>query len=123
RFWELLTGAALAYSETFYKNSKIQKFVPPELKSALGLLLILGSIFTFDSQMGFPGVWALFPTVGALLMISAGAKTKINHFILANPVMVWIGLISYPLYLWHWPLFSMGRIIKGGEPDLYVKAI
>ncbi len=123
RFWELLTGAALAYSETFYKNSKINKLFPAELKSVVGLLFILGSIFTFDGQMGFPGFWALFPTVGALLMISAGAKTKINHFILANPVMVWIGLISYPLYLWHWPLFSMGRIIKGGEPDLYVKLI
>ncbi|MBJ7257869.1 MAG: acyltransferase, partial [Akkermansiaceae bacterium] len=61
----------------------------------------------------FPGWFALLPVVGATLLIFAGPDAMINRSLLSSRVMVWIGLISYPLYLWHWPVFSLGRIYSG----------
>jgi peptidoglycan/LPS O-acetylase OafA/YrhL len=54
----------------------------------------------------FPGWWALLPTLGATLLISAGPEGWVNRKFLSSRFLVWFGLISYPLYLWHWPLLS-----------------
>lgn len=125
RFWELLIGAALAYI-TLYKqltihralnfiskNIHINEKTLKHLASIIGLLLIIsGALLTTESKL-FPGWWALFPTIGAFLIIFSGETAWVNSKILSNKLMTAIGHISYPLYLWHWPLLSFSRIIKG----------
>src|SRR5262249_29976872 len=66
-------------------------------------------------ERAFPGYWALLPTMGAALIISAKGAWC-NRVLLAQPAMVFIGLISYPLYLWHWPLLSFSRVLSGEPP-------
>jgi hypothetical protein len=67
----------------------------------------------------FPGWWALLPTIGSVLIISAGKDAILNRTLLSNPVTVFIGVISYPVYLWHWPLLSFLHIEMGSAPELY----
>lgn len=59
----------------------------------------------------FPGFWALVPTLGAAFIIQAGNESFINKYILSSKLLVFVGKISYPLYLWHWPLLVFSRIL------------
>jgi hypothetical protein len=68
--------------------------------------------------MPFPGKWALLPVLGAIFMIAAGPHTWVNQKILSQPLLVGIGLISFPLYLWHWPILSFAKIVQGDELSL-----
>jgi hypothetical protein len=72
--------------------------------------------------MPFPGSLALIPTAGSVLIIAAGTDAWINKTILSNAIVVWVGLISFPIYLWHWPLLSFARIIEGVTPDAYIRS-
>lgn len=83
--------------------------------SAAGLLAILGATVAHGRESGFPGWWALVPTLGTAFVIAAGPGTWINRSVLGHPWMVFVGLISYPLYLWHWPLLSFSYIVGGEE--------
>jgi peptidoglycan/LPS O-acetylase OafA/YrhL len=113
RFWELLIGGLLAYL-SLYRLEHIQfGSHSRDLLSITGLACILLGVFTFNKLLPFPGWFALLPVVGATLLIFAGPDAMINRSLLSSRVMVWIGLISYPLYLWHWPVFSLGRIYSG----------
>lgn len=85
--------------------------------SVLGLVLIAAALALVSKNNRFPGYWALLPVLGAVLIIAAGPMAVVNRHLLARPLMVWIGLISFPLYLWHWPLLSLARIVEGGEPS------
>lgn len=119
RFWELLLGSMLAYllierRDIFHKMS----LKSANLMSWSGCLLIALAILTIKSTTAFPGWWALLPTVGAVLFIAGGQDAWPNRWIFSNPVAVWFGLISFPLYLWHWPLLSFARIVEGGVPAL-----
>lgn len=124
RFWELLIGAVLAYihlnplrgSNRFLTLLGLES---ENTRSLLGLVLLGISFYFIDSRKIFPGFWALLPTLGAALVISASPNALLNRFILSNPIAVWIGKISYPLYLWHWILLVYLRIL---EPDLFIKA-
>lgn len=57
----------------------------------------------------FPGFWALIPTLSSACIIQAGSGAFINKWILSNKIVVFLGKISYPMYLWHWPLFVFSR--------------
>lgn len=142
RFWELLAGAVLAYLQLF-NRAQIADCVkrclfhqmlfrqPPlverqdqilnNLISAFGLLLLLASMTGINKSMPFPGWWALAPVSGALLLIAAGPHSWVNRQIFANKPMVFIGLISYPLYLWHWPILSFARIVESEMPSAEVR--
>jgi peptidoglycan/LPS O-acetylase OafA/YrhL len=99
RAWELMLGAATAS----VSSERMQRFpVSATVRSAIGLVLIAVALFTVNRHTVFPGWVALAPTIGTLLVISAGPKSLPNRYLSAR-VLVWIGLISYPLYLWHWP--------------------
>ena len=63
----------------------------------------------------------MLPTIGTALIISAGSGSWVNRVILSNSHLVWFGLISYPLYLWHWPTLTFARIIESGTPSLPIR--
>ena len=115
RFWELMAGSALAYA-SFYKNPVRGRWLG-ETQAVLGALLIAASVAVLDEARAFPGWWALMPVAGAALVISAGPQAWINRRLLGHPAVVFVGLISYPLYLWHWPLLAYARIVVGAEPS------
>jgi len=82
--------------------------------SILGIALIVAGFFTVKQSSSFPGFKALLPVVGACLVILAGRAGLLNRTVLSSKPAVWIGLISYPLYLWHWPILAFLRI---GQAD------
>jgi peptidoglycan/LPS O-acetylase OafA/YrhL len=120
RFWELLIGAALAYRQVLRPEFALHAGTR-DILGLGGVVLVAASIFGLDGKMAFPGWWALFPVIGAASLILAGPETWANRVLLANRPMVFIGLISYPLYLWHWPLLTFARILNTGEPPVVMR--
>ena len=144
RFWELSSGAILAYLVDYNKDfwnsilPKIKNFIYAEifrnsikirtlstlfenLISFTGFFLIILGITSIKNGQNFPGSLALIPVSGAILIIGPGKKAFINRKVLSHPVMIFLGLISYPLYLWHWPLLSMAYICAGQQPEAWIK--
>jgi peptidoglycan/LPS O-acetylase OafA/YrhL len=134
RAWELLAGVLLAYASVngisftlnVQRGGKAQVLTPGsprgrDLQSCAGLGLIVLALALLQRGPGFPGWWALLPVLGALLLISAGPQAWVNRRILSQRLLVGVGLISYPLYLWHWPLLSFAQIVEGGIPARPVK--
>lgn len=115
RMWELAAGALLAWNAL--RREPHRNWYRRELRSVSGLLLIALGLVLITRGKSFPGWWALLPVVGACLCISAGPGAWLNRRLLGSRPMVWVGLISYPLYLWHWPLLAYARIVEGAEPD------
>ena len=124
RFWELLIGAVWAYM-SLTKESIANKFSIKysNVLSVTGLFLIALAICALNKKSAFPGWYALFPTLGAVFLIAAGKDGWANKKIFSNKLMIWFGLISYPLYLWHWPLISFGQIIAAGKLSTFYKII
>jgi peptidoglycan/LPS O-acetylase OafA/YrhL len=118
RFWELMAGAMLAQLHAGRAGaSATQDWGTPAIRDSAGiagLALIALALFGIDRDSVFPGWRALIPTLGACLLIAAGPGARVNRRVLAHPAAVFVGLISYPLYLWHWPLLAFGRIV---QPD------
>ncbi len=108
RFWEFLAGAFLAREKKRLEGRF--SFLP-----FIGLAVIMGAAFLLDAQDPYPEWRALFPVLGTVLVLAGGEKSWFNETVLSNPKVVYIGLISYPLYLWHWPLFSFARMVFGEE--------
>lgn len=120
RIWELLIGSSLACF----------RLAPPRSKQAAdifeisGITLILASIFLYSSEIVFPGPSALAPTVGTALLIAASGQGRFISPILKSRALVWVGLVSYGLYLWHWPLLVFMRTINPtNAPALIVAAV
>jgi peptidoglycan/LPS O-acetylase OafA/YrhL len=113
RFWELMTGSALALSGT--KLGLLEKKFG-NVFSVLGAFLFLIGLAVIHPQREFPGFWALLPVATSAFFIAAGSAGAVNRRILALPIFRKIGLISYPLYLWHWPLLSLAYMNKGRMP-------
>ncbi|WP_447795503.1 acyltransferase family protein [Pseudomonas farris] len=118
RFWELLIGSALAYTQMFCEKTNyfLSKRRVSNFFSITGVLLLCAGFTFTTSAVGFPGAWALMPVLGAAMIIAAGQNSWLNRSILSNRVFVFIGLISFPLYLWHWPILTFLRMYEGGVP-------
>jgi peptidoglycan/LPS O-acetylase OafA/YrhL len=123
RIWELLIGVLLAYFSTLAKQNNATTSIVwhsrqtiRQLASTLGVLLLAFGLYKIDRGRPFPGTWALFPVLGSFLLIFAGPTAWFNRFVLSNRVLVWVGLISFPLYLWHWPILSFMRVIESEAP-------
>jgi peptidoglycan/LPS O-acetylase OafA/YrhL len=104
RFWELMIGSILAYL-ALHRPQNLQQY--SGLRSLVGFLLIVTALLVLSDHSTFPGWWALLPTIGAFLVLSATPTAWFNRRVLSNRLLVWVGLISYPLYLWHWPLLYL----------------
>ena len=113
RAWELLVGGLLAELSL----SECLPAVPQNLASASGLIAILVAAFTLNGDRLFAGTYALLPVSGAALILMSPASL-VNRLLLSTRPLVGIGLISYPLYLWHWPLLSYLVILRGGVPNV-----
>jgi len=113
RAWELMLGALLALGAV----PAIRPRILSEISAALGLVLIGASMFAFTANTPFPGPAALLPCAGAALVIHAAhpERTLIGRILAARP-LVFTGLISYSLYLWHWPVFVFATYVNFREP-------
>ena len=100
RFWELMLGALLALAQIPQPSSRIVR----ESIGIAGLGMIAFAVFTYTRWQPFPGQYALLPCLGAALLIYAGETKTLTHRLLSLKPIVFVGLISYSLYLWHWPL-------------------
>lgn len=116
RFWEFLVGAGLAVRESRGGSGRL-----PDLGLA-GLGAIAAAVALLGRDSRFPGLWALLPTLGAAALIAAGPGGWVNRRVLALRPLVGLGLISYPLYLWHWPLLVWARLTLGHAPGAGLRA-
>ena len=120
RFWELLIGCLLAEHarrDGVFQHgvgnlgAVFQNGLVRNAMSLVGMCSILASMVLFRSDMSYPGWYVAVPTLGTALVIAAGPGAFVNKSILSLRMAVFIGLISYPLYMWHWPaLYWSGRL-------------
>ncbi len=112
RGWELLVGAglALAPSARGEDGRDGASAWPRDAASVLGAALVAGAVALTSGDAPYPGWRALAPCVGTALLIAAGPTATVNRWALARPALVAIGLVSYPLYLWHWPLLAFAQL-------------
>jgi peptidoglycan/LPS O-acetylase OafA/YrhL len=121
RAWELMVGGMLAVTAGRSTSLGVER-LRASIRSAaswtksgivarddvyafIGVTLIVIAVAGLNHNSAFPGWWALLPTSGTAFIVSANGSW-LNRIALSHPATVWIGLISYPLYLWHWPLLS-----------------
>lgn len=142
RFWELLVGSLLSYLAQYKQNFsresreksdrwlgrvsgrldlKINGNALRNVQSLFGATLISIGLLIVTKEKLFPGWFAVLPTSGAFFLIAAGPTAGFNRTVLSSKILVWFGLISFPLYLWHWPLLSFVRIFKVGPPSFWVR--
>ncbi len=109
RLWEFSAGGLLVFlagnRESLARN----------LGSILGAAILVGCVVYGIDGAHFPGWRALFPVVGSSLIIGAGSRCWLNRKVLSRSWLVGIGLISYPLYLWHWLLFSFAHVVRTAD--------
>jgi len=129
RAYELMLGAILAlgiYSRkiNFLENSP-NKTLIANFFALVGIILIIGSGFLMNEKSRFPGWIALIPDLGAVLCIYAGyvSSNNIISKILSTKLLVSIGLISYSLYLWHWPVLAFYRYLTPSAEIPFTRAI
>lgn len=142
RFWELFAGSILAWFALYKKDAfaiyklKIDGWLAKliyreavdvdgktlsNVVSFVGCLLLSYGLWRITKDVSFPGKWAVIPVLGAVLIILAGSKAWINRKLLSNKIAVWFGLISFPLYLWHWPILSFARIVESEVPSRNIR--
>lgn len=118
RFWEMGIGAMLAFRHHIYwRQERV------EILHVAGLIALLAGIFGFDEDMKFPGLAALLPCLGAAaLIVTSDTPSRVQTF-LSEKSVVFVGLISYSLYLWHWPLIGFARFYFGDPLGPFDKII
>lgn len=120
RAWELLAGSLLAFAPL---SKKRQRFVH-EILATVGLVMILVPVFLYDKTTIFPGISAVLPCLGTLVLIhfhsTGGSWVKTA---LSSGLAVWVGKISFSLYLWHWPLLAYVRNLSIDELSFMMRVI
>ena len=120
RLWELAIGGGLAFATA---QGEALPWLWRTWLSAAGAVMLLISVFLLNGSLAWPGWWASVPTVGTIAMLAAGPEVWINRRILAARLPVAIGKISYPWYLWHWPLLLAGRMALWRVPQGWIDGL
>jgi len=122
RIWELLAGSLLAYFEINNghrsKNETLNLILP-----TIGLILIGQSILFFNDEMFHPSFYSLSPIIGVCLIVWFSNKNELITKILSSKLFVGIGLISYSLYIWHYPIFVFTAKLRFAEGNIFIKLL
>lgn len=102
RAWEFLVGA-MAFC-LFKQFGPMRSRLLARMISFLGLLMMLYGVFFISSTAGYPSIYTAVPVVGTALLIYGGSAPIGFSFLFSNPLLVWLGNVSYGWYLWHWPI-------------------
>lgn len=113
RAWEMFLGVCLAS----YTIPQIRSAKGNSLLALLGFAMILIPGLFYTKSTAFPGLSALIPCLGTCILLYTGRSTSFTDIVLTNPVSVFLGKISYSLYLWHWPIFVLYMYDKGDQPQ------
>ena len=122
RVWELLVGAWLAVKA----QDPNARTLSPQLAnglSVLGGIAIALSLWLINRDLAFPGYWAVLPVFGSACLLATGATSWLGKVAFSNKLMVWVGLLSYPLYLWHWPLLTFAKTLENGTPRFTIRLL
>jgi len=111
RFWELAAGGLVAY----WHASSPQRRSPAPVWTLAAVAAIICAFELIDKNALFPGYWALLPVGGTAVLLAAGPGATLNASLFRLAPMTWFGRVSYPLYLWHWPLLAFAHILQGGK--------
>lgn len=118
RFWEIGVGMVLAYLETFrILDTRRIAIGLRNCLSVSGFLLIVGAMWFYTTEIVTPSGYSLLPVLGTAFLIASHEDSVINRTVLTWKSMIFVGLISYSLYLWHWPLISYLHIINPKPED------
>ena len=120
RIWELICGSLIAYYEIKLDHRNRNKILS-QLMPIIGIALIIFSIFFFDKKTFHPSFYTLIPVVGVALILWFSNKNDIVSKILSYRIFVAVGLISYSLYLWHYPIFSFAKNLEIFYDNYYGK--
>jgi peptidoglycan/LPS O-acetylase OafA/YrhL len=115
RAWEFLGGSLLALWH-YDRGHEEEAPAYREVMAWSGAVMLVGGMALLGKDQAYPGWRALVPVGGTLLVMEAGRGAWVNRRVLSHPAVVWVGLISYPLYLFHWPALSFVHIVKGEAP-------
>lgn len=111
RAWELLAGAWLALQPQRFQSVRT-------VVRGLAVAVLLGATVLLNANVPFPGAAALLPVMAAMLLIGVPATSDWTGRLLSHSCMVALGKVSYPWYLWHWPLLSFAYIIESGQASV-----
>ena len=124
RSWQILAGVLLALAHQ--KSSHTlggPRNAWPNVMASVGALLLMAGFALLNSGSRYPGWLGLLPTGGAVLLIAGGTRSWLAANLLSRDAMAFIGRISYPLYLWHWPVLVFIRILDSTNPSTALKVI
>lgn len=114
RAWELLAGTLCAFAPAGSMKRK------NDVLAAAGLVAVIWAMTRLDGSVRYPGAYTLVPVAGTMLIIQFAQTGSAVARLLSLPMLVWVGLISYSVYLWHQPLFAFARLATPGEPATFV---
>ena len=116
RFWELAIGVLVAHLPREAMTRWVAARWLREAAVVAGLARHRLCGLLIDARASFPGWWVLLPVLGAATVIAVGPHSFASRYVLGSRPMVFVGKISYPLYLWHWPLFAFTWLAYGTQP-------
>ena len=120
RIWELLAGSIIAYFNinSYVLENNFKNYLP-----FLGVILILGSIFLLNDEMSLPSIYSMPAVIGTCLIIFfSNSENLVTRFLSLKP-LVFLGLISYSLYLWHFPLLAFYNYIFFENQSFIIKIL
>lgn len=115
RAWELLAGSIVALA---LNRNAIQGIKHRQWLAGLGAAVVLASLIGIDKSTPWPGLWTLFPVLGTVMVIAFAQPNCPTGRLLSLKPMVFIGLLSYSIYLWHQPLYALVRGLSPNDPTM-----